>query len=100
MRADMEEPRNAVAKSACAAGSSLPPTIVTCAGSGTPYEASYGTSSSPDCGHTYTRQGKYTVRATSHWVVTWSGIGQAGTIPLDLTQATDVTIGEAQVLTQ
>ncbi|NMR21474.1 PKD domain-containing protein [Cellulomonas fimi] len=74
--------------------------VVTCAGSGTPYEASYGAASSPDCGHTYTRQGDYTVRATSHWVVTWSGIGQAGTISLDLTQATDVTIGEAQVLTQ
>jgi hypothetical protein len=74
--------------------------VVTCAGPGTPYESSYGTSSSPDCGHTYTRQGYYTVRATSHWVVTWSGIGQAGTIPLDLSQATDVTIGEAQVLTQ
>ena len=74
--------------------------VVTCAGPGTAYEASYGKASSPDCGHTYTRQGDYTVRATSHWVVTWSGIGQAGTISLDLTQATDVTIGEAQVLTQ
>ena len=74
--------------------------VVTCAGPGTPYEASYGAASSPDCGHTYTRQGDYTVRATSHWVVSWSGIGQAGTISLDLTQATDVTIGEAQVLTQ
>ncbi|MBU4336436.1 MAG: PKD domain-containing protein [Actinobacteria bacterium] len=73
--------------------------VVTCAGPGTPYDASYGTSSSPDCGHVYTRQGSYTVRATSHWVVTWSGIGQAGTISLDLTQATDLTIGEAQVLT-
>ncbi|WP_407345028.1 hypothetical protein [Pengzhenrongella phosphoraccumulans] len=74
--------------------------VVTCAGPGTPYEASYGASSSPDCGHTYTRQGTHVVRATSHWVVAWSGIGQAGTITLDLTQATDVTIGEAQVLTQ
>jgi hypothetical protein len=74
--------------------------VVACAGPGTAYEASYGASSSPDCGHTYTRQGDYTVRATSHWVVTWSGIGQAGTIPLDLTQVTGVTIGEAQVLTQ
>ena len=74
--------------------------VVTCAGPGTPYDVSYGAESSPDCGHTYTRQGDYTVRATSHWVVTWSGIGQAGTILLDLTQATDVTIGEAQVLTQ
>jgi len=74
--------------------------VVTCAGAGTPYEVTYGAVSSPDCGHTYTRQGDYTVRATSHWVVAWSGIGQAGTISLDLTQATDVTIGEAQVLTQ
>ncbi|QZN87023.1 PKD domain-containing protein [Cellulomonas sp. C5510] len=74
--------------------------VVTCAGPGTPYDATYGISPSPDCGHTYSRQGSYTVRATSHWVVTWSGIGQAGTITLDLTQATDVTIGEAQVLTQ
>jgi hypothetical protein len=74
--------------------------VVTCAGPGTAYKASYGTSSSPDCGHTYTRQGTHVVRATSHWVVAWSGIGQAGTITLDLTQATDVTIGEAQVLTQ
>ncbi len=74
--------------------------LVTCTGPGTPYDAAFGTSSSPDCGHTYTRQGTYTVTATSHWVVTWSGIGQAGTISLDLTQAADVTIGEAQVLTQ
>jgi len=74
--------------------------VVTCAGPGTPYDPSFGAASSPDCGHTYTQQGTHTVRATSHWVVTWSGIGQAGTITLDLTQATDVTIGEAQVLTQ
>ena len=74
--------------------------VVMCAGPGTPYAESYGAASSPDCGHTYTRQGDYTVRATSHWVVAWSGIGQAGTISLDLTQATGVTIGEAQVLTQ
>lgn len=74
--------------------------IVTCAGPGTAYQVSYGTQSSPDCGHTYTRQGEYTVRATSHWVVTWAGIGRAGSIPLDLTQAVDLTVGEAQVLTQ
>lgn len=70
---------------------------ITC-GAGTPYAASYGKSDSPDCGHTYTQQGTYTVRATSHWVVTWSGIGDAGTIALDLTQSATVTIGEAQVL--
>lgn len=71
--------------------------VVTC-GVGTPYDVSYGKADSPDCGHTYTRQGTYTVQATSHWVVTWSGIGDAGTIELDLTQSATVTIGEAQVL--
>ena len=74
--------------------------VIACNGPGTPYVASYGMASSPDCGHTYTRQGEYTVRATSHWVVAWSGIGQAGTITMDLTRTAPVTIGEAQVLTQ
>ena len=49
---------------------------------------------------TYTRQGTYTVRATSHWVITWSGIGESGTITMDLTQTAPVTIGEAQVVKQ
>lgn len=73
--------------------------IVTC-GAGTPYRDSYGSSPSPDCGHVYTEQGQYTVTATSHWVVTWSGIGQVGTISMNLTESALVTIGEAQVLTQ
>ena len=67
---------------------------------GTPYEASYGKTKSPSCCHTYTRQGNYTVTATSHWVITWEGIGQAGTIPMDLRRTATVRIGEAQVLTQ
>jgi hypothetical protein len=74
--------------------------VINCTGPGTPYEVSYGKQDSPDCGHTYTRQGTYTVAATARWVVTWSGIGQAGTIPMDLTQTAPVTIGEAQVLLQ
>ncbi len=73
--------------------------IVSC-GAGTPYSDSYGKSTSPTCGHTYAQQGSYTVRATSHWVITWAGIGQTGTIPVDLTQTAQVTIGEAQVLKQ
>ena len=73
--------------------------VVSC-GAGTPYEDSFGRQSSPTCGHVYTRQGQYTVRATSHWVITWSGIGQTGTITMDLTQTAPVTIGEAQVLKQ
>lgn len=73
---------------------------VVCHGLGTPYQDSYGKKSSPTCGHSYVRQGKRTVTATSYWVVEWSGIGQTGTIPLDLKDSTNVTIGEVQVLTQ
>ena len=73
---------------------------VVCRKAGTPYADSFGKRSSPDCGHTYTRQGTYTVRATSYWVVAWSGIGQSGTIPIDFTESTVITVGEAQVLTQ
>ncbi|HET7477081.1 MAG TPA: hypothetical protein VFJ97_13800 [Dermatophilaceae bacterium] len=71
---------------------------VTCNGPGTPYVDSYAKKSSPTCGHTYTRQGTYTVRATSYWTVRWNGLGQDGTIPIDLTDSTNITMGEAQVL--
>lgn len=71
---------------------------VTCPGPGTPYADSYGKKPSPTCGYTYTRQGTYTVRATSHWTVRWNGLGQGGTIPLDFTATTNITMGEAQVL--
>lgn len=73
---------------------------VVCRKPGTRYADSYGKRSSPDCGYTYTRQGNYRVRATSYWVVNWAGIGQNGTIPLNFTQSTGITMGEAQVLTQ
>ena len=80
---------------------------VTCAGGdalGTPYEDRYGASSSPTCGHTYTRMsddapgGAYTVAASSYWTVTWSGGGASGTIPLALTRSTQIRVGEVQVL--
>jgi hypothetical protein len=74
--------------------------MVVCTEPGTPYADSFGKAPSPDCGHTYIRTGRYTVRATSHWVVTWAGIGQSGTIPLDFTDTTAVTMGEVQVLSQ
>jgi len=73
---------------------------VVCSGPGTPYQDGFGKTSSPTCGHTYTRQGTYTVRATSYWAVAWTGLGQSGTIPVDFTQSTTITMGEAQVLIQ
>jgi hypothetical protein len=73
---------------------------VVCRTPGTPYEDRFGMKSSPDCGHTYVRQGKHQVRATSYWQVDWSGMGQSGSIPLSFSDTALVTIGEAQVLTQ
>ena len=73
---------------------------VTCTGPGTPYADSFGKKSSPTCGHTYTRQGRYTVSATSYWTVAWSGIGETGVIPIDFTSTTAITMGESQVITQ
>lgn len=66
---------------------------------GTPYNPAVGAQPSPDCGHTYTRQGTYTVTATSSWTVAWSGVGQTGTIPLTFTQSTTIQEAEVQVLT-
>lgn len=71
---------------------------VSCLGRGTPYEDSYGRQSSPDCGHTYTKSGRYTVQATSYWTVEWEGIAQTGEIPIDFTADTAITMGESQVI--
>ena len=73
--------------------------VVVCTGPGTEYEDRFGKAKSPTCGHTYTRQGTYTVRAESQWTVSWAGMGRSGTIPVTLTQTARVTIGELQVLT-
>ncbi len=78
--------------------------VVTCTSPGTPYQDSYGKRDSPDCGHTYTRtsRGKsgdaYPISATSHWLITWAGGGQTGTINLDFTAGTQIKVGEMQVL--
>lgn len=80
-------------------------TSETCRTAGTPYAASYGKKASPDCGHVYqlssSREpgGKYTVTATSAWVITWRGAGQTGTIRLGgLSRSVQIAVGEAQVL--
>lgn len=78
---------------------------VTCTTAGTPYKASYGNKKSPDCGYVYTKSsshepgGKYTVTATSDWVITWEGAGQNGVIRLGgLSRSVQIAVGEAQVL--
>ena len=74
--------------------------VVVCRTPGTAYEDRFGKTSSPDCGYTYTRQGRHRVRATSYWSVDWAGMGQSGTIPLSFSDSAVVTIGEVQVLIQ
>jgi hypothetical protein len=82
----------------------MPHRVVTCNSAGTPYQDSFGKADSPDCGYRYAHtsvgqpNNAYTVSATSHWAINWNGSGQAGTINLDLTQNTQIRIGEMQVL--
>lgn len=82
-------------------------TTVVCRTPGTPYKPEFGMQASPDCGHTYATSSageiddKFTVTATSDWVVSWSGAGQTGTIRLNgLTRTARIAVGEAQVLVQ
>ena len=71
---------------------------VYCWGPGTEYFDGYGKSDSPTCGYTLQNQGYFTVTATSHWEIEWSGIGQSGVIELDLERSTEIVVGELQVL--
>lgn len=73
--------------------------VVTC-GRGTPYPrySSDRNPKSPDCGYAYARDGDYQVSATSYWDVSWSGIGQSGVIPMQLTSTGRITIAEVQVV--
>lgn len=72
-------------------------TTLTC-GKGTEWKRGMGGDPSPTCGHTYSEQGSYTIRARSRWVATWSGYGQSGTIPVTLSTARQLDVGEIQVI--
>lgn len=79
-------------------------TTITCPSSGTPWTPDKGTGPSPTCGHRYVTpsasepNGTYTVRATAHWSVDWSGSGESGTIPLSLSGVREQEVIEVQVL--
>ncbi|MCC2594199.1 hypothetical protein LKO27_12355 [Tessaracoccus sp. OS52] len=54
---------------------------------------------SPTCGYLYEKDGYYEISATSHWEITWSGIGQTGTIEMELTSLSEqLSIAEVQVV--
>lgn len=57
----------------------------------------------PVCGHTWEHPsddepgGVYTVTATSHWAITWTGGGQAGTLDMDTDASLDVAVTDLPV---
>lgn len=79
---------------------------VVCDNPGTPYQASFGNTASPDCGYRYARSShsqpkrKFTVTGTTEWVVNWAGGGQTGTIQQTRFTTTEIQIDELQVVTQ
>jgi hypothetical protein len=72
-------------------------TTVRC-GPGTPWQPAQGASASPTCGHEYRAPGTYTITATAHWAVDWTGAGQTGRITMPLTTSTTVTVAQAYAL--
>jgi hypothetical protein len=79
-------------------------TTVTCTGPGTPWTPARGTGPSPTCGHRYLQPstaepgGTFSVRATTHWQVDWTGAGQSGVITFTLTGERALEVTELQVL--
>lgn len=71
---------------------------VTC-GAGTAWrEAVSRNAPSPDCGYVYLHDGEYTITATTHWDVVWTGMGTSGTIAMELSSSGSVRIAEVQVV--
>lgn len=72
-------------------------TSVTCNGSGTSYDSSMGWKTSPDCGVPggYKKAGTYTVTATFHHRITWSG-DASGSETAETTSSETIQIGEYQ----
>jgi len=73
-----------------------------CATTGTVFHVGDGVVMSPDCGVRYLKVSShagYPVTVTAHWVVTWTGAGATGQIPLDLTSPVrHIRIGELQAV--
>ena len=49
---------------------------------------------SPTCGYVYHQRGDYTITATAHWVIVWNGLGQQGTIEMDLSSQVHTSVIE------
>jgi hypothetical protein len=79
-------------------------TRLTCRSAGTPWSSNMGVGASPTCGHRYLspstqqRDGTFTVHATAHWKVEWTGAGQSGEITFTMDGEREQPVTEVQVL--
>lgn len=78
---------------------------VTCGNVGTAYTLGYGFTDSPTCGHRFERTSqrlpgdRYTITATSQWVVTWTSVaGASGTVNLEVQSDVQLEINELQTV--
>lgn len=75
---------------------------VTCAGPGKKWRRTVEAGQASTCGYRYERpslpKGSYTVRAISHWDITWVVGGQSGVVTMDQEGARQLPVGELQVL--
>ena len=53
---------------------------------------------SPGCGYVYHQTGNYTITATAHWAIVWTGLGQQGTIEMDLTSQAHTKVVEVSAV--
>lgn len=53
---------------------------------------------SPDCGYTYQKAGTYQVTAVVTWTVTWTALGQSGTIPVQKAGRVTLLVGELEAI--
>jgi hypothetical protein len=79
--------------------------VKVCGTTGTPYTSGYGVTDSPTCGYRYhstsaSQPGdRYTVTATSQWVVTWtSASGASGTVNVTTTSSVPLEVNELQTV--
>ena len=75
---------------------------VTCNGPGKKWTRSVEAGQASSCGYRYARpslpKGSYTVRAVSHWSITWVVGAESGVVSMDQEGARPLLVGEPQVL--
>lgn len=74
---------------------------VICPGPGTEFTDDKAGQFSPTCGHVYLHKaadGAFTIAATSHWEIRWSGGGQSAFQTLDLTSQARLPVREIRTL--